>query len=327
MRKSITTWRLSFISLPTDEQLDQVRALLEPILRVEKPDDYGHIFREFGQSDHLMIAPDIEATAGEIALDCLLRAHRLGKGWRILWPEAVNEEETVVPEFLDGLTGRIEDGRPFVKMSVPGLYMASFMVTVIPEAAPDIEKTKTAASAGMPRRPFLDLVTFRVYVKPAMEKILAGQRHLPWSWIAASDASALGMLGFRLTGEEDDEMFFAGADKTTATLKRDGDAVESVEFVLSALPDPHLLDEVTFTERQNEYEALFHNAVNHLEMYLGPPSFAGASGDTGFPGDRWADWAATWLTDQYRVIIEQRHNDKELPMELCLVFMPLKAVL
>ncbi|MEW6078926.1 MAG: hypothetical protein AB1724_14020 [Thermodesulfobacteriota bacterium] len=323
MRRFTTTWRLSFVSLPTNEELDQVRSLLEPILRVEKPDDYGHIFREYGQSDHLMVSPAVEATAGEIALECLSRAHRIGRGWGVFWPQAGNWAQAVAPEFLDGLTGNIEDGQPFVKIFVPGICIASFRVTVLPESTPEEKKAEPAPS-GTTRLPTVDLMEFRDIVKPAMENVLVMQRLHPWSWNATVDRTNLEMAGYRFTGEEDGDWLFAGSFQTAARLKKTGDVVESLEFVLSALPDPHLLDEITFFEKQNEYEVLFHNAVNLLETVLGPPLFAGASGDADFPADRWADWAAVWTTGQYRVIVEQRHNDKELPLELCLVFTPLE---
>jgi hypothetical protein len=321
LRKYRITWRLSFVSLPTKDQLDHVRSLLEPILRVEMPDDYGHIFREYGQSDHLMISPDIEATAGEIALECLLKGHRIGLGWGVFWPQAGNWSQAVAPEFLDGLTGTIEAGQSLVKMLVPWICLATFRVTVLPEPPARAVKTKPAPS-GMTRLPTVELAAFRDLVKPAMDTVMAIQQRHPWSWRVAGDKKILETAGFRFSREEDGDWLFSRSLRSTARMKKSGDTVDALEFMLSALPDLHLLDELTFFEKQNEYEALFHNAVNRLETLIGPPVFSGASGDPDFPQDRWADWAAVWVTVQYRIIIEQRHNDKELPLELCLVFMP-----
>jgi len=73
MRKSFVTWRLAFTSIPTGEQISAVRSLLGPDVRVEKPGDYDLVFREYGMHDCLMIEPEAELTAGEIALNCLIK--------------------------------------------------------------------------------------------------------------------------------------------------------------------------------------------------------------------------------------------------------------
>jgi hypothetical protein len=174
----------------------------------------------------------------------------------------------------------------------------------------------------MTRLPTVDLAAFRNHVKPAMDTVMAMQHRYPWSWSATGDRKIIEAAGFRFSGEEDGDWFFTGSFQSSVRMKRSGDTVDALEFLLSALPDPHLLDEITFFEKQSEYEALFHNAVNHLETLIGPPVFSGASGDPDFPRDLWADWAAVWVNGQYRVTIEQRHNDKELPLALYLVFTP-----
>ena len=134
MKPSFTTWRLSFASPPSPQQLRDVRALLEPIARVDIPADHGLLLQEYGLSDHLFIEPPAERTAGKIALDCLRKAHRLGVGWSGLWPgvprqaggwAAEDWRRAAWPESLDGLYGGLSDGEAPGRSHVAGLQAAS----------------------------------------------------------------------------------------------------------------------------------------------------------------------------------------------------------
>lgn len=334
MRKSFITWRLSFSSVPTQEQLDSVQSLLEPIIHTGKADDYGLVWQEYGLSDYIFVEPEVELTAGEIALNCLLKAHRLGKGWSVMWPGfpkssaagwlAGEVERAALPESLHGLTGSFSDTGLAARSLIGGLQAASFTVTVTTEAIPASEfgHEKTTLATTSRLFPTTALAEFNVNVKPALEKILARYRYVQWYWDAGKAQEQLEGFGYRRSDAGGEELIFIDLDGTTARIETDGDTVRWIEFILSEYQDPHLLGEVEFTEKQAMYEALFHHSVNQTETILGPPAFVGASGDAGFPRDQWADWAAVWVLGEGRIMVEQKHNDKELPLELCLVFAP-----
>jgi hypothetical protein len=336
MKKSFTTWRLGFISVPTKELLDNICTILEPIDRVEKPEDYGMIFREYGISDHLFIEPEAELTAGEIALNCLVKAHRLGKGWSIMWPGLSNTsksgwsyedlERFAIPDCLDGLTGGFNQVQHFAQSFFPEIESAIFTVTVITEAEkqpkPFKEKSELKLVSQFNRMPSIDMVEFDVYVKPAIQKIIAWHRLFPWSWDLDKTKTQLERFGYSFNEEGYEEFVYQSTEGATAKIKMEDDSVLWIEFILLDYQNPHLLDEVEFTQKQNQFEALFHNSVNHIEMFFGSPSFIGASGDIGFPDDQWAEWLALWTKDNYKIMIEAKHNDKEMPLELCLVFAP-----
>lgn len=333
MKKSFVTWRLAFTSIPTDEQIDAVRSLLGQDLRVEKPDDYGDVFRKYGLHDYLMIEPEVELTAGEIALNCLLKAHRFGKGWSIMWPGVLKVSEkgwseedwrrAAWPDFMQGLHGGFGDSFSFTQSMVPSLQSASFTVTVLEEASlPDVHAAGPAVAAQPVRFPTIDTVEFNNHIQPEINILLMRNQLYTWSRDLAVARELLEKFGYSYAGEEHEELLFTGQFRTRARISVKDGSARWTEFILSAFHDPHLLDEIEYSKKQDEYETFFHNSVNQVENILGGPSFIGASGEAGFPEGHWADWAAVWDRGKSRVMVEVKQNDKEMPIELCLIFAP-----
>jgi hypothetical protein len=85
-------------------------------------------------------------------------------------------------------------------------------------------------------------------------------------------------------------------------------------------PTPHFA--ITSDKKQADFEALFTTAVHYAKALLGMPLFAGIPDEAGFPREQWADGAAVWKAGNSRLLIRQKHNDRELPLDLCLVFAP-----
>ncbi|KJR40257.1 hypothetical protein MCHI_003846 [Candidatus Magnetoovum chiemensis] len=334
MNRSFVTWRLSFTAAPNNELLQNISSLLEPISSIKSADDAGFIFREYGLSDYIIAEKEAQLSAGEILLNCLVKAHRLGKGWSIGcaskkisadWSDE-DWKTAALPESLHELQGQFNADYSFAKSEIPTLQSASFTITVIKEAQvqPQPIPKETAPTAPYRRPSTAETVEFSVYIKPAINKALALHQIYQLSRNLPEIKSQLGTFGYRFVAEGYEEMLFDGPDKTTARVQLDADAVSSIDYILSSYKAPHLLDETEYEKKQNEYEELFHNCVNHVEKTsLGTPVFVGASGDKGFPQDQWADWAALWVTQKYRVLIEVKQNDKEMPIELCLVIAPL----
>ena len=334
MKSSLTTWRLSFASLPSPQQLRDGRALLEPIARVDIPADHGLLLREYGLSDHLFIEPPAERTAGEIALDCLRKAHRLGVGWSVLWPGVPQQaaggwtvedwRRAAFPESLDGLQGGLSDGMALGRSYLAGVQSASFTVTVLDDAPPAGPMAKSSAStpAPLPSPPAGEETEALAAVLARLDQVLTAYGTVAWAWDAASTQAQLARLGYDPDEDAGEENRFRHPAMPPARLQVEGGAVHWIDFIVAAGPDPHHLDEVAFATRQAEYEALFHAAARRVERRLGAPVFVGAAGEAGFPAGHWADWAVVWVRAGDRLMVQQKHNDPELPLELCVVFAP-----
>jgi hypothetical protein len=55
---------------------------------------------------------------------------------------------------------------------------------------------------------------------------------------------------------------------------------------------------------------------------LGPPAFNNGVGLDGCPKDQDAVWVALWPSGSARLMIQQKHEDKELPIRLYIVVAP-----
>jgi hypothetical protein len=240
------------------------------------------------------------------------------KGW-----SAEDWRRAAWPEFLEGLHGGFEDAPSCAQSLVPGLHSASFTVTVLEEVArPEVHAQRPAAAAHPVRFPTVESVEFNSYIQPEINILLMRNQLYTWSRDVAGARELLEKFGYRYAGEGYEELLFTGQSRTTARIRVVDSTALWTEFILSACQDPHLLEEVQFTKKQEEYETLFHNSVNQVEKFLGTPSFVGASGEAGFPEGHWADWAAVWDKGRCRVMVEVKQNDKEMPIELCLIFEP-----
>lgn len=331
MKKSFISWRIGFTRLPGKEKIKSTAALLAPIEKVARPDDFGQIAREHGIHDILFIGPGLERTAGEIALDVLLRAHRLGRGWSMTWPHSQPSSRqgmtgaeaalSAMPESMEGFSGALNASFPFAVIEMEDMESASFKIAVIERE--DEKKPEAPAPAEPPgKAPVPEPGPLALEVNTSLGKLLISHLSTRWKWNVRESVHQLLGLGFEQTGEEYGELYFKGRDGARLRVATEGDRVIWVEFILHDFKDPHLLDEMDFQKKQAEFENLFELAVHYAKALLGRPVFKGASGEKGFPGDQWADLAAVWTEGDRRVMVQQKHNDKELPLELCLVFAP-----
>jgi len=161
---------------------------------------------------------------------------------------------------------------------------------------------------------------FQDQVAPALGKLLLQFCDTPWLWDLDAAREQLAEFGYHQLSEDEEALISASG--SLCRIHDENQTAGWIEFILCAYPDPHLLDEVAFSAKQDEYETLYRHAVRYTSAMLGQPEFDGASGQEGFPVEQWADWAAVWRVAGQRLMVQQKHNDPELPLELCLVFAP-----
>jgi hypothetical protein len=89
--------------------------------------------------DSLLVEPEAAIGAGELAMHCLVKAHRLGTGWCVFWPAfprsaqgtwtSKEVERARQPDCLHELTGFFTDDALGHSL-IAGLQSASFRVVV-----------------------------------------------------------------------------------------------------------------------------------------------------------------------------------------------------
>jgi hypothetical protein len=111
-------------------------------------------------------------------------------------------------------------------------------------------------------------------------------------------------------------------DSMTLSVYHEDDSAQFVEITVEAFHDPESLTELEYEDKVDEFFAKFESAVCGAEAVLGKPSFNDGAGSRGFPQDEDAVWLALWPLATARFMVQQKHEDKELPLRVCLVFVP-----
>ncbi len=100
------------------------------------------------------------------------------------------------------------------------------------------------------------------------------------------------------------------------------DRIEFLEITMDVFFDPQRLQPEEYERKVDEYFSKYEKAVASAERILGPPTFNDGWGSEGFPEDQEAVWLAQWDLLNARLMIQQKHEDKELPFRLCIVITP-----
>lgn len=79
------------------------------------------------------------------------------------------------------------------------------------------------------------------------------------------------------------------------------------------LGDPEYKDKV------GEFYSAFVSATKQIENYLGNSMFSGGAGANGFPEDQDAVWLSLWIAPSCRLMLQQKHEDRQLPFRICIV--------
>jgi hypothetical protein len=156
----------------------------------------------------------------------------------------------------------------------------------------------------------------------AIGNLLTKLKGVTWTWSKASAEQAIASLGARMIQGVPGRSTYETPEGARLSLYSEGDLAEFVEITLEAFQDPHLLSEAEYEQKTDEFLQKFRAAVAIGTRILGPPAFTDGVGRDGFPEDQDAVWLALWASGNSRLMIEQKHEDKELPMRLCIVVAP-----
>jgi hypothetical protein len=155
-----------------------------------------------------------------------------------------------------------------------------------------------------------------------VEKLLTKLKGVPWTWSKAGAEQVITSLGARMVQGVPGRSTYETPEGTRLSLYSEGDLAEFAEITLEALQNPHLLSEVEYEQKANEFLQKFRAVVAIGTQILGPPAFNDGVGSDGFPEDQDALRLALWPSGNSRLMIEQKHEDKELPIRLCIVIAP-----
>ena len=161
-------------------------------------------------------------------------------------------------------------------------------------------------------------------VTSSLEETLRGLRALAWDW-SRDEASRLARsLNLRPCGGLPGRVSYVTNEGQDVSVYYEAESPRRVEITLDAFHDPHLLSESAYEDKVDEFYGKFEGAVAKATGILGKPLFNDGRAASGFPEDEDAVWLALWRLPNARLMIQQRHEDKELPLRLVVVVRPLR---
>jgi hypothetical protein len=146
-----------------------------------------------------------------------------------------------------------------------------------------------------------------------------------WRWNADEWRELAGRLGLREVNSVLTRRSYQTPEKETLSAYFDGDRLEFVEITLDIFKGLENLSESEQAEKISEFLVKFNLAVDSAVAILGKPLFRGGPRDEGFPDDQDAIRLALWLISGGRFMIEEKHEDKELPIRVSIVVAPTES--
>jgi len=142
-----------------------------------------------------------------------------------------------------------------------------------------------------------------------IEKLLAKLQGVTWTRSKPGVEQTIASLGARLVETVPGRSTYRTSEGPSLSLYFEGERADFVEVTLEALPDPHLLTEVEYEKKADEFHQKSQAAVATGTRILGPPAFSDGAARDGFPEDQDAVWFALWPSVNSRLMIEQKHEE------------------
>jgi hypothetical protein len=159
-------------------------------------------------------------------------------------------------------------------------------------------------------------------VKQKTLELVGRLKDVKWDWSEPGLDSLLTSLGTAPEDAVPGRRTYAFPSGQRLSVYAEDGRVEFLEATFEAFFDPHRLSPEAYEDKVDEYFSKYEEAVAAAEHVLGPPVFNDGGGAQGFPEDQEAVWLAQWNLPTARLMIQQKHEDKELPFRICLVVTP-----
>lgn len=153
----------------------------------------------------------------------------------------------------------------------------------------------------------------------SLAKNLASQM---WTWDRKSVETTLSELGLRKCESRGHRDTYTSASGHRGSVYHDGADPELIEFTVAAFTEADSLDAPEYEDKTDEFYLGFINGTKQISGVLGQPAFSDGGAASGFPDDQDAVWLSLWNLPSARLMLQQKHEDRELPFRICIVIAP-----
>jgi hypothetical protein len=153
--------------------------------------------------------------------------------------------------------------------------------------------------------------------------LLLRLQHVEWSWqLSRTEEIVSGLAGaplkrldsrlkYGLEGFEDVSLYYEAAEAL------------ALEMTIESCRQPYRLTPAEYEDKVDEYFRKYETTVATVSGVLGKPVFDDGAGGSGFPDDQEAVWLALWWGSNARIMIQQKHEDRDAAFRLCVLVAPL----
>jgi hypothetical protein len=146
-----------------------------------------------------------------------------------------------------------------------------------------------------------------------------------WVWDLDAIGSALSRLGASRKVQHARRIGYTMTGLDDLSVYHKAGRVWLVEFTLESFAYPAELSDAQYEDKVDEYFVKYQKLVAATAEILGPPVFDDGFAAPDFPEDQDAVWLAMWNLSSARLMVEQKHEDRELPFRLCVVLTPIRS--
>lgn len=143
-----------------------------------------------------------------------------------------------------------------------------------------------------------------------------------WSWDKSSVKQTLTSLGWELREVELSRDAYLLACGLTGSVYNNGADVDLIEIEVDRFCDVESLSDLEYEDKVDEFYDKFNVVTRQIASRLGEPCFSDGAAASGFPCDQAAVWISLWNLPTARLMLQQKHEDKETPFRLCIVLAP-----
>lgn len=156
----------------------------------------------------------------------------------------------------------------------------------------------------------------------AIPDILATVKNVKWRWSKEEMEECIRSLGWKFIEQVLHRQEYLVCGNLQASIYFDGSECIVIEIDVEVFLDPDTLSLTEYDDKVDEFFAKYEQAVQLAEKVLGRPRFNDGAAARGYPEDQDAVWVALWHFPACRIMIQQKHEDRELPFRVSLVIAP-----
>ena len=143
-----------------------------------------------------------------------------------------------------------------------------------------------------------------------------------WSWAQSDAGRLMADLGAELDEDVGERQTWRLEEGLSADLYLFERSIVAVEVILDVFEDPEELEPDEYEARIAEFTEKLERVAASVRAAAGDPLFAGEYDSEGFPGDQDALRLVLWRLENARLMVELKHEDREVPIRLLITVAP-----